>query len=614
MPVCGVRQGAVCAARWRFGAACVLLRVTLAKSGGRHLVGEGEGCVLKIAFIDRVGSRPRLKLAWVLLALCGALLASWRLWAEWVPARPMAVAVFEVGRGVRAGGVEPRLYAPNNRVPRRVMAGRDAAGRASILPSERQHVTIFATPGDSYDIMPVDPARGLPVVVVGEIGGPPLGATDGMPVELPIPFGVGASDNSLVPFDTTEPWSSVSDRLAAIARSCAPVDGLVRARLTTEQWLFEIGTCRYTTPVSAGRPQALVVLGGPRTARIALTDPADPIATLGLRILWPAAVVAIAIGLGTWLLPALGVVALVIASASLVKPFVAMLLCLFCVLAGLAVLLVAPVTGVRGRSVAALVAGLLIPVTSPWHGAIIAGVPTGERVLLDASGACVVLGYSSIRGAGLARPDAQTFASELAAMCPKTCPTVTRVAGDGRTLKWLRARLDSAPPTHTQPRGYFFGGVNDDLDLVVSHQLQPMRLFSHALMAISLWEWPGQKMLPLDPHDLDAALLGLPPSQIAQQEDDLAALAAHFTGRDGQYFHIADALVTDIEPEGPGEARQKIAARRVRELPPNRVWSLAGHFHQRIAATWFNDQVHPSEFGARRILIDLKPMLCPADP
>jgi hypothetical protein len=415
----------------------------------------------------------------------------------------------------------------------------------------------------------------------------------------------------LVPWDATRPFHEDATWLWELATTCG--DGhrtpALVVRRTGAGVELELGRCggRLAPDLEAGHELALAVVAGPDWDLIKRMDRPFP---LVLEVRWGPLVVALSLGfLGALLLyaglglPAALSVSLSTALASVWLPGPAVLC--WVLEAPLGLLATAIRIGRRWPrrrlavvcAAGAVVTGLLVLLVRRREG-VVSLRPGDEGGPQTAR--CALTGYSAALGSGL-RSQRGGTGDLLAEGCAACQGSVVVRARAGATFRLVRDLACDTPGL--LPRGgkvAFLGGSNDDIffwfDNGGALSMMTLRLYTFADDAYSrepslvalrgLAERAAESSLRL--VDLQARLWG-EATRCARDAGDEVVLAHDF-------------LVLDLASPRSLARAEMLARRRLAAGAAGAAFlDLSDIFAAQAGVSWFNDFIHPSAIGHRRI-------------
>lgn len=403
------------------------------------------------------------------------------------------------------------------------------------------------------------------------------------------------------------PWRDDQVALAALASRCGTdgSDRIIAVRARDGHIDAQIGSC---TQQLHGNPDVLVVIAGPawttaqksggwQIARTYHVDVVVIVVALALLrfvttsavvgYLWAAALAGI-LFLWAWLIPATGiaiwVLALVVGVAS----------------AGLSMLWSAG----KDASTIRVAAGYLLLLV-PTALAVLPFLPSYLFSAEEPPGPaarCLMLGYSSMRGDSL-RQDlsrgawgAQGGAWDVVKSLPACAGSIERRARAAGRFSWnLDVLCGSQPSLLPGGRAVFLGGSNDDF---LWAPFQAWRVAQVARLARYAYDRPNANAARLIATMAEEDSLAALEQQTQVIGDVLGCVArqhAHFL-----YFH--DFLAWDLaDPRSP--PRQQMLLERARAIRQGggTFVDLLAEVADEAGVFWFNDYIHPSEIGHRRI-------------
>jgi len=447
-------------------------------------------------------------------------------------------------------------------------------------------------------------AMRAPYVLIGSEGPVATGAGDRR-----IPSGearlLGARTLSLqdgrlafVEWNATRPWRDDAARLTAVDQMCGSDGGPLTINVVEGGLHVGFGRCSLVEPLpsaSASLP-LLAVPAGPEWATIARL----PNWKVESAILWPVFAVVILKEVGMWMglgLASAAAVAAVLACASLFAPveaalawaptlIIAVAAAVFRILA--MALWILP-RWVRVPAVLALVALVA------W--AVANGTPHYPQKIMrtrqggSQSDSCVVVGYSTVKGEAL-RGDRGGIRWLLDETCPRCRGKTAALFASGETLAWLRdAFCASAPSFGGEGQVTFLGGTNDDFLWALSSPMGALAM-ARAFIQPGLGPWQ---------HGYEAAAA----ASLARIDEQVSALeglmrCAH--SRRAQFLFLHDFTPSDMIAGRLPDRTAMLARRRATvESMGNTFVDLLERFGTDAGIAWFNDSVHLSLIGHRRV-------------
>jgi hypothetical protein len=488
--------------------------------------------------------------------------------------------------------------------------GHDRAGDVSVPPGNTA-------------VLPLDPGRAYrvssqtslpPYVVLGSVAHlDHPGDRTARPLRAGQRLAARRDRLELVPWDATRPFHDDAAWLGELATTCGDGDrapALVVRRVGAG-FDVELGHCRgrVAPDLEAGQEPALAVVAAPDWDLVKRLDRPFPLVRevrwgplAGAFSLCLLVALLLSVGLGS---PTALSVSLSTAVASLWLPGPAVLCWMLSAPLGLVA------TGVRiGRRwprrrlasrlavVSAAAAGVALLVLLVRRPDGVASLPPGDEGPTAAR--CVLTGYSAALGSGLRGRGGGT-GELLAEGCAACQGSVVVRARAGSTFRLVRDLACDTPAL--LPRGgkvAFLGGSNDDILFWFENggalSRLTYRIYTFATDAYSrepsllslrsLVEQAAESSLRL--VDLQARLWG-EATRCARGAGDEVVLAHDF-------------LVLDLaSPRSPARAEMLARRRRAAEAAGAAFLDLSGIFEGQAGVSWFNDFIHPSAIGHRRI-------------
>ena len=491
--------------------------------------------------------------------------------------------------------------------------GRDPDGNVSVSPGLSAALPLDVTGG--YRIAGAGGTR-TPDIAVGA-------AVVGAPGFFPAEPGSIAADVALtdaqeldvvdgrlrfVPWNVARPWRANSERLDRLARACSHRTSRAAFRVSLEHDRLSIhfGKCsikeRFAEP-SPGR-RVVVVMAGPSWDIVERTGSAWQKETRLSSVAWKATAAALVTAAG--LLYVVGPLAALSTSITVGVVSIwydaAAVVCLILTLLGIVLLTgwnLLPRLAPRRTPVRRLAAGALALL------AIFAAIRMRrpeEPVPVEHGSAapeCLLTGYSAAGDSGL-RPGTHGIGARLqeCAPCGRSVATEAR---PGRTLGVIRD-IACTSPAPVRPGGtlYFFGGANDDLlSWLATRNSFVQLLYQLRTFVAHVYFWkPGVDTVRRLERDVSAASLGV--------VDEQAAVLRGITdcatrGGFGLLFG-QDFIVLDLDGGRPDARTTMVARRRAAiEQEGARFVDLLEAFRDEAGIHWFNDLMHASMIGHRRI-------------
>jgi hypothetical protein len=480
----------------------------------------------------------------------------------------------------------------------------DAAGNISVPPGNI--VGIPLPPGIELQVRSTR-ERGVPYLVLGKMERLP--ELQPAWVTLAMPKRLAGRELVAVDWDAGRPWRFDAAWLEAIASRCGvkaePATVIVEGR--AQDVVLKIGECAAHIAVSPV-DRVLAVVAGPDWNVIERLDGwhsrvyATPPTLVVLMVLSLLRIACSWFALGGIATTA---IALTVASVSLWNTVPAML---SGILATSAVILIAVwrglalMFGVRWRWAATIV-WLLLMVGAGGAGlkALMHAAHASVRELDESErrASCLVTGYSSAAGTAL-RWGTQGLTGWLKGECRPCGGSVTQLAQAGGTLHWLRDHMCSHPLTSTGAEVVFLGSANDDfLYWIDAAGDLTGTLRRVATLGSTVYSenpgLPGMRKVFGDAAQLSWALVE---EQLARIREVLGCIRA-----DGNNLIFAhDFLVLDL-PAGRDDLRQRMMERKraAVEDAGGTFVDLYDEFRDEAGVAWFNDFIHFSTIGHRRI-------------
>jgi hypothetical protein len=484
--------------------------------------------------------------------------------------------------------------------------GLDSAGRLSLPPG--RSIGVPLAEGVEYRVRLDDSRSWAPFCVLGSWAA--LADEKNRPAAFRLAGGrtmaLGDGRVGVTDWTVVRSWRADQQSLEALRERCARGDALssliVRQRPGYVD--LEYGACSYrlTEPV-----EVMAVLAGPawtsvekaggwRTERSVQTG---PLLFVGALAVLQVVTAAVAVGVGpagilaaaafglTEFVPELGIIGLVLL---LLVSFAA---------AGIRMIGIYRVRSALGFGLGCL---LLLTATMAVLRPFLSSRLFPREQFIGRPARCLLLGYSAIRGDSLRRdrnPD--SFVSRGGAWeglnrCATCAGSMERRAQGAGRFSWVRDMLCSgASCVLADGDVLFFGGSNDDFFWTRFHAYRLLQMAGLARYAYARPTAPDWQRIR---ESVEADSLGDLDTQIEAVEQALRCVAAH--GARFHYFH--DFPVWDLA-QPRSDARQRMRAARAET-----VRHVGGGFvdvFEQVAdeagVWWFNDYIHPSEIGHRRI-------------
>jgi len=485
----------------------------------------------------------------------------------------------------------------------RIVSGRTAA--VPLAPGIAY--SVHAPSGPSPPIVVVGSARRIETMARPEGAGRP----DGLFLLADAQVTDQRGDHAvLVPWQPDVPWSVDAARLARLRDHCHPAGGDLPwtiESLQGEGLQLRLGDCRFRAPVPGDDP-VLVLVAGPADLEVERLDTAWPAghrvdsgAVLFLGVLVVLVVVAAGAGLGWW---STTWCSLALALAACLGPVLAVFAWLHLGLISVAVAAARGIyTAWRARpGVTAAAVGVLAALVTT---ALLLGGPGSPVDEYDQRGFThlaehLLVGYSTVGGAGI-RDESGDLASFLQQECPAYRGVTASDARFGSTFRaHHRTLCAEAPAVSAGGRISFVGGTNDDYiwpmwrgGLISRYRLMAMFL-RRVLIAEADEAGDGPSMF----ERLEAQSLAH-----LDEQRRLLGEGVHCALADGARFtYYADFLITDV-PGGRSESRERlVSARRDTVLASGGEFvDLFERTEGDVGVAWFNDLIHLSEVGHRRV-------------
>jgi hypothetical protein len=496
---------------------------------------------------------------------------------------------------------------------------RDQAGDLSIPPGTTAVLSLQA--GTTYQVSA--DGGGLPAnLVVGVELHPPPGsiAADptrpepptawfGQPRELDV---AGGERVQLRPWDAARSWRDESARLAGLARDCvgAAPSPPVTVSVDGEQLTVRLGRCTLSVPLAeihggAGRP-LLAVVAGPSWDLVRRNDGAwETETSVVWRLAWAVPLVAAAqvglfwIGFNVVAAVATSVALALVSVAAAAPAAVCVLLALAVGLGRVAWLGVARLWAATDWKLRLTVLGALVAAVAVW----VLLPPRTERgsVAQNPSGfACVLTGYSTADDSAL-RPGTRGTGTWLATACAPCAGAAATRARAGVAFQFVDDVACAQPPL-VRPEGtlVFLGGTNDDLLtwFDARSQVVQMILQLRGFASATYQRKPGlDNLTRLETETARASLRVVDHQEQLLHETFACARAAGF-----RLLFAQDFLLSDLVGGRPEERRAMVARRReLAEADGTRFFDLLEEFGDQAGVAWFNDFMHLSMVGHRRV-------------
>jgi hypothetical protein len=404
---------------------------------------------------------------------------------------------------------------------------------------------------------------------------------------------------AFVAWDATRPWRDDAARLAAMWQSCAADGGLLTIRVSEHRLDVGLGRCSLIEPLPSSSPGPLwlAVPAGPDWA----TAARRPGWATERSILWPVFALVAVKEMAMWFGLGLGSAAAVSATlacaalrvpveASLTWPLTLLIAVLAAAVRTTAIVLRLFPKRARLPAVLALVAlvAWAIPGTSER--------PVRQSIMRSHRNngqpdTCAVVGYSTVKGEALRR-ERGSIRWLLDETCPRCRDKTAALFASGETLAWLRDAYCASPSTFGENgQVIFLGGANDDF-------LSALSSPSGALAMARAFIQPG-----LEPwqHGYEAAAAASL-TRIGEQVSALEGLLRCVHSRGAQFLFLHDFVVGDMTDGRPPDRAAMLARRRAAaEAAGAKFIDLRERFESEAGISWFNDPVHLSLVGQRRV-------------
>jgi len=410
-------------------------------------------------------------------------------------------------------------------------------------------------------------------------------------------LGIERGQLALVPWDAAVPWKTDHARLAALYQACALPNQSLGLTLTMKARSLTIvlGRCSLTErlPTEASQSLSFAMIAGPDWLTLARAP--------GWRsqrsIDWTfPALIFVKIAAMWWILGGIATVAISLLhlGTSLYAPLPAtatwMVISLTVVLLMLIRIAVVMLRRRSLRTRTLIAAGIVLlgavaflwTVSNPERGRSI--VPTADKAPV----ACAVLGYSTVEGDGLRgrRGGIRVMLNEDCAPCRGSTEALYK---GGETFAWLRDRFCA--------RGYsvagdgnvtFLGGANDDF--FWGGGLSTAYLFVGDQITAEAWRMNSMK----------AAAMSL--ARFDRQSEALRGLISCVAARHADFLFLHDFLVTDMLSGRDASRAVMLDKRRdIVTAAGGTFVDMFDRFKDEAGVSWFNDYVHLSLIGHRRV-------------
>jgi hypothetical protein len=207
---------------------------------------------------------------------------------------------------------------------------------------------------------------------------------------------------------------------------------------------------------------------------------------------------------------------------------------------------------------------------------------------------CLVMGYSAAEGSALRAPRRESLSARLGEGCGSCVGHTMLAAKSGQTLSWIEDRACHLPKDAQIGDALFLGGANDDI-----FSASKSGSIAHALLLIALTVEPiqsGRWMARLQEATHVSRL------HIDRQSDEIAAIGRCLREHGSRFWFTHDFLVWDLETGRSDDRAAMMQARRVAvEQAGGTFIDLSEEFKGNLGVSWFNDFIHPSAIGHRRI-------------
>ena len=410
-------------------------------------------------------------------------------------------------------------------------------------------------------------------------------------------LGIDRGQLALVPWDAGVPWRTDHARLAALYQACALPNQSLRLTLTVKARSLAVvlGRCSLTEslPTKANQPLSFAMIAGPDWLTLARAPGWRSQRSIDWTFL---ALIFVKIAAMWWILGGIATVAvsLVHLGTSLYAPLPAtatwMLISLVVVLAMLLRMVVALLRRGSFRTRTFIAGGIVLAggVAFLW---VISNRERGRSIVRSAGEApttCAVLGYSTVEGDGLrGRRGAMRFLlNQECAPCRDRTDALYR---GGETFAWLRdrfcARDDSvARDGHVT----FLGGANDDF--FWGGGFSTAYLFVGDQITAEAWRT----------NSMRAAAMSL--ARFDRQSDALRGLISCVAERHADFLFLHDFIVTDLLSGRDASRALMLEKRRdIVTAAGGTFVDMFERFKDEAGVSWFNDYVHLSLIGHRRV-------------
>jgi len=398
---------------------------------------------------------------------------------------------------------------------------------------------------------------------------------------------------AFVAWNATQPWRDDFARLDAVQQNCAPEGGPVAISITSGSLHVSVGRCSLIETVA---PALLAVAAGPEWAMISRTPEWKSERTIQWPMFGLIALKEVAIWIGFGLVSA-GAVATALAGAALWAPVEAALSWAAVLIIAVAATILRTMTFALWKlprwarlpavlTIAGSVAWLVAPGTKQFPQRILRTHQYNGQPDL-----CGVVGYSTVKGEGL-RQERGSIRHLLDEKCPRCRGKTAALFASGETLSWVRNAYCLSDPSFGEGgQVTFLGEANDDFLSGLSSPRAALPM-ARAFVQPGITPWR-------DNHDSAAsASLGRIDDQVSAIEDLIGCV--HFRG--AQFLFLHDFMASDMQVDRQPNRAAMLARRRAAvESTGGTFIDLREEFGGEAGISWFNDAVHLSSIGHRRV-------------
>lgn len=412
---------------------------------------------------------------------------------------------------------------------------------------------------------------------------------------------VGPSGLEARPWQILRPWKDDERDLRQLMNPCsANAASEVTVRIVSRIVEITFGTCR-TQLNAAGPADLLAVLAGPAWTTVRKAGGWQR--TTNTEIKWVLAILVVCLGKTALLLATAGPIAtlalgLLTTTLLGLAPDGAVVLLPVSFLLALLALALRLATRHKLAMLSGFVALLLVALSLR---ALLGMSRPSPQSLEQEPSQCVLIGYSAIRGDGLRQdPDLGVWIEhggmwDILSKSP-TCPSLQRQARAAGMFSDMRDLLcHGSSPVAEGGTVIFFGGSNDDYlwgrawDRGISPVLRMAR-YAYARPTAAQWDELRQAA--------ETSSLSRVDEQIQALEEALRC-SSH---RHAQFLYVHDFAAWDLAAERSPARRRMMELRAEHSGTPfHRFIDLYESVHETAGVWWFNDYIHPSLLGHRRI-------------